>query len=83
MKDDKLPDEICNVIEQFSIYDTHQERCRITENGVKALIDLIRGSDRELLKIAYSQLQDSSNAYDNGCNIIRKMLEPSPPTTNQ
>jgi hypothetical protein len=40
----------------------------------KEIMVIVRERDRELLHIAYGQLQQSSTAYDSGCNIIRQIL---------
>ena len=53
----------------------------ITEENLKEIIALVREHDKEVLSIAYEQLQQSSSAYDAGCDIIRQIL--APPTTEK
>ncbi len=78
--DDKLIEEVVAEVNQATC-GSCGERIPFEQDDAKELIKLVRDSDNhiELLKIAYSQLQDSSNAYDSGCNIIRQILDQSPP----
>lgn len=47
------------------------------QNWTSRAINEIEALERkiDLVKIGYGELQKSSSSYDNGCDIIRKVLE--------
>lgn len=64
--------------ENWNASDLHAHIAQIASNvydAIERAVNTAREHDKELLKTAYNQLQSSSNSYDAGCDIIRKILE--------